>query len=140
MTNNFKIDSQKVSKDDGASNKVWVDDKGIVNIQVAKAIIAEEAYALIDVAEKFLRNSQGKGKVLIHVFPYKGPFIATFEFRRTVSKKIKEIIKDPGFKKVAICGITTIIKIVSSFIITASGVKNMKVFGTKEEALKWLKK
>ena len=132
--------SQKTSKDNRVGNKVWVDDKGIVNIQVAKAIIAEEAYALIDVAEKFLRNSQGKGKVLIHVFPYKGPFVATFKFRKTVSEKIKKIIKDPGFKKVAICGITTIIKTVSSFIITASGVKNMKVFGTKEEALKWLKK
>lgn len=140
MITNFEIDSQKVSKDDGASNKVWIDDKGIVNIQVAKEITAEESYALIDVAEKFLRNSQGKGKVLIHVLPYKGPFIATFKFRKTVSERIRGIIKDPGFKKVAICGMTTIIKTVSSFIITASGVKNMKVFGTKEEALKWLKK
>lgn len=121
-------------------NKVWLDKDGIVNIQVAKAITAEEAYALIDGGGRFLRSFKGKGKVLIHVFPYKGPFVATSRFRKTVSERIKEIIKDPGFEKVAISGVTTIIKTVSSFIITASGVKNMKVFDSKEKALKWLKK
>jgi len=140
MDTSFKINSQGSSKDNGVGNKTWLDKEGIVNIQVAKEITAEEAYVLVDVAEKFLRDFQGKGRVLIHVLPYKGPFVATFKFRKTVSKRIKEIIKDPGFKKVAICGMTTIIKTVSSFIIAASGVKNMKVFGTKEEALKWLKK
>ena len=131
---------QIIENEDLKKNKVWLDKEGIVNIQVAKEITAEESYVLIDVAERFLRNFQGKGKVLIHVFPYKGPFVATFKFRRTVSERIKGIMKDPGFKKVAICGITTVIKIVSSFIITASGVKNIRIFETKEEALKWLKK
>lgn len=120
-------------------NSLWIDKDRVVNIKIIKVITQEEAYEIIDVAERLLKDSKGKSRVLIQILAYKGPFIASSEFRKQVSKKIKEVIKDPGFEKVAILGGTIIIRTVSSFIITASGVKNMKIFSDKEEALKWLK-
>ena len=120
-------------------NKEWIDKDGIVNIRISKIITVEGVYEIIDNCEKFLREAGGKGKILINIIPYKGPFIATSEFRKIVSERIKKVIKDPGFKKVAVLGGNIIIRTVVSFIITASGVKYIKVFNTQEKALKWLK-
>jgi hypothetical protein len=122
------------------SQKVWLDKNKIVHIMIEEVVTEEDINVLIDSAVVILKQFPKEGKVLITITPYEGPFIATPGFRKRIAKKVNNIIKSPGIKKVAVIGGTTIIRTVTSFIIAASGVKNMKVFGTKEEAIKWLKK
>lgn len=52
---------------------------------------------------------------------------------------LKKIVKNPGFKRVAILGATVTIRVVGSFIVSASGIENIKVFKEKDKALEWLK-
>jgi hypothetical protein len=41
--------------------------------------------------------------------------------------------------KIAIFGVSTLLKVIATFIIRASGTGNVRFFTDKEEALKWLK-
>ena len=41
--------------------------------------------------------------------------------------------------KIAIFGVTTLLKVIATFIIRAAGTKNVKFFTNKGEAIKWLK-
>jgi len=57
-----------------------------------------------------------------------------------MAERIKRMIKDSNFKKIAIYGGDIVIRTVASFIVSASGVKKMRVFSNQEEAFKWLEK
>lgn len=47
--------------------------------------------------------------------------------------------KNPGFEKIAICGVSTIVRMASLFVAKATKLTNIRTFKTKEQALKWLK-
>ena len=120
-------------------NKTWLDDNGITNIKIAEVVTEEDINELLEGAVKILRQSQGKRKVLINIIPYLGPFIATPGFRKRMADKVKTVLKDPGFDKVAISGGNIAIRTVTSFIIMASGIMNVRVFNSSEKALSWLR-
>jgi hypothetical protein len=60
-------------------------------------------------------------------------------FRKKSANKIKELFERSKFKKIALFGGNTMIRTTASFILVASGVSKIKIFNTKEKALKWLK-
>ena len=120
-------------------NKVWIDEGGILVIKIAKILVSEDAFKLISKGERFLVTLGGRGRILIEVLPGVDSFSVTSEFRKTVSMRLKEIVQNPGFERVAILGATAIIRMVGSFIVSASGIENIKIFREKEKALEWLK-
>jgi hypothetical protein len=52
---------------------------------------------------------------------------------------MSEAIKLIGQGKLAIAGESTLVRVITNFVLTAVGKKNVKFFLTEEEALKWLK-
>ena len=110
---------------------------GIIYIDVPKGISEQDIYKLIDEAEKFLKGLSGEAKILVDMS--EATIFRSAGFRKKAAKKMKEIAQGPGFKKAAMVGKDIFRRTIVSFVITAAGIKNVKVFKTKEEALKWLK-
>lgn len=55
-------------------------------------------------------------------------------------KLFAEILKSDKITKHAFLGMKTMTRVIVSFIMKASGVKNAKFFDNEEDALRWLKK
>ena len=119
---------------------IWEEKEGIVYLNMEKAYEESSIEDLILETKKVLEKFQGEAKVLIALTPYlKDPHLRSSQFRQELAEKAKDILKKPGFKKAAIFGGTTITRTIASFVTTAAGLKNIKVFENREKALKWLK-
>ena len=129
------------NKETEEESKVWIKKDGIMYIRIGNLSSKEKVLGLLEKSKKILKRFSDKEKVLIDlgVFPFAPPVHSSL-FRKQVAEKLKEITDEAGYKKVAVFGGDTVKRAITSFVIMASGIKNMKVFGTKEEALKWLKK
>ena len=114
-------------------------DDGIVRIRIGK-IWGEKAMekTMKDTVEtiKWLPT-----KVRILVDLGSAPHIASVLYRRNVARLARDAVKNIRFEKVAVYGGTggVIQRTVVSFIISAARLKNIKIFKTEKEALKWLK-
>ena len=95
------------------------------------------AMSSIEEAKKSLEKTLGKAKILIYMKTIS--IIHSSIFRKTTADKIKAVAEKPGYKKAAIFGPSVTLRTITNFIITASGVKNMRIFNSKKEALRWLK-
>lgn len=124
------------NKQKTGKNKIWLGDDGIIRIKIDKAVNEEVIEATIEEFKDIIKTLQGKPKVLIDVVSM--PFVPSV-FRRKVAKIIKDTYTNPGFYRAAVRGEQTIQKVVITFALTASGVKNIKYFESEEEALEWLK-
>ena len=51
-----------------------------------------------------------------------------------------DLMKEKRIKKQAFVGMSTLTRVIVSFIMNFSGVKNARYFDTEKEALEWLKK
>ena len=118
-------------------SKIYIGSDGIFNIIVPEILTEEDVWEIIEEAKKFLEKTLGKAKILIHMRTIS--IIHSSIFRKTTADKIKAVAEKPGYKKVAIFGPSVVLKTITNFIITASGVKNMRIFNSEKEALKWLK-
>ena len=87
--------------------------------------------------EKISRDLSGNTSILIDLTS--GFFATSSKLRKEIAERFKELVEDPGFKKVAVFGGIAAIT-VASFIISLSKMENVKTFTKKEDALKWLKK
>ena len=117
-------------------NKVWVGDDGIVFVKMAKALAEEDAYSLVRKVKEILQGLPGKAKIMIDITT--NSIIRSTSFRKKIGDEIRYIAQDIGFEKAAVHGGNVVTRTIASFIIMASGVKNMKVFAKIEKALKWL--
>jgi UDP-N-acetylmuramyl pentapeptide synthase len=54
-------------------------------------------------------------------------------------KVYAQMLKSEGIAKHAFVGMSTLTRVIVSFIVRASGAENAMFFATEEEALKWLK-
>lgn len=118
-------------------NKVWVDEGGMIYIEVAKTITEQGVDKLIGEVRGALEKLLGKAKLLIDMNDVR--IIRSSQFRQKAAGQLRDMVENPGFEKAALFGGGLTRRTVASFIVAASGIKNMKVFETKEEALKWLK-
>ena len=135
MTNRQNIKNKDLK---GKQNRVWLREGGIVCITLAKTLTEEDIWNILEDSEEKLRRLSGKGKVLINMSTTS--VIRSSQFRKITTEKIKKIARDPGFEKAAIYGGDIVLRTIASFIIMTSGTKNIKIFSTEKEALKWLKK
>ena len=131
------MEQSEIESKNNKESKVWLGEDGIIHIEMG-GIINEKTLELLK--ENFLevaKKLSTKPKVLAVLGPV--PHVPSSLFRRKTLEVVKEVLKNPGFEKIAICGGGAMQRISALFIITASGLKNIKHFDTEEEALKWLK-
>lgn len=121
-------------------NKVWVDKQGIVYMKIVKLVDEKDLSDLIGDLREILRGFSDKPKILVDIENIEDRvFISSSLFRKNAVKQAKDFIQNIGFKKVAVFGIGIEDRTVASFVISAIGIKNIKIFITEEEALKWLR-
>lgn len=116
-------------------NKVWIEKDGIIYVEVVKTINEKELLDLLERVKEVSKEPSTSRKLLI-VNLVTSSVLRSYRFRKKVGEKFREII----FEKGAICEESFFSRIVASFIIAASGIKNVRIFETKKKALKWLKK
>ena len=121
-------------------NKIWIGKDSIIYVEIAdKDISGENVFKVIEDTVKIVREFSGKAKILAN---FVNPVfkVGDSRFRKKIVDVMIEMYKNPGFEKVAICGVSTLLRVASLFIVKTTKLTNMKVFETKEQALKWLKK
>ena len=123
----------------GKTGDVWINKDDIICLGTGQSPTKEDIINVIDKVEKILKRRKGQGKVLVHSSPYLGPVISGAGFRKKLAEKTKKLFKEIGFKKIAIFGGDMMSRTITMFIISASGIKDMKVFKEKKKALEWLK-
>ncbi len=121
-------------------NKVWIDEKGTIHIFETEPFTEQDIYHILETAKEALKKLRGKGKILVKITEKVTIPVTSSYTRKILVEETKNIIKDPGFEKAAIYGGSAVSRTVASFIIMATGVKNIKIFKTKEKALEWLEK
>jgi len=135
MPNKQTIENSSLKKDEG---KIWIEKDGIIYIELSKRMSEEDVKQLMKEIEEAIRKVLGKAKILINLRTV--PTVWTSQFRKRTVERVKEIAKNIRFEKAALFGGNVVLRTIASFIIAATGLGNVKVFPTKEEALKWLKK
>lgn len=136
MLNKQVIENKNLGEN---KSKVWVGKDGIVNVETAKITDEKEIEQLLEEMEKIIGKMPGKAKVLINL-TITTNIIRSSQFRKKTVERVKKIAKDPGFEKAALFVGNLVMRTIASFIIAAAGLQNVKIFPTREEALKWLKK
>ena len=116
-----------------AKYKVWWDEKEGIIRQKAWGDFEEKDAKAQSIQINNIINSQS-GKVLVlNDLSESGK--ASSQARKIYS----EMMKNEKVKKHAFVGMKIMTKVIVSFIINFSGAKNVRLFNTEEEAIKWLK-
>ena len=118
-------------------NKVSIREDGIVYIEIGKRVSEKGIIDLIDRLMEILKRLPKKSKILLNIGTLF--LIRSSVFRKELSDKVKFIFQEYDFGKAAFYSSNIKTRTVVSFVITATGLKNMKVFQTQEQALNWLK-
>lgn len=113
--------------------KIWIEDDMIM-IDIWETKWDEEgAQKFIEELNKVLETVEGKAKILCDAS--KAGFGPTPQALHVYT----ELFKSPKIGKSAVFGLSSPNRVLVSFLLGASGKKDLKVFATKEEAVKWLK-
>lgn len=118
-------------------SNIWLDENNVVNVKISKNVEGGKIMDLFNRGEKIARELSGNTSILIDLTS--GFFATSSKLRKEIAEKFKELVKDPGFKKVAVFGGIAAVT-VASFIISLGKMENVKTFTKREEALNWLKK
>jgi len=124
----FNKKGYKISIKEGEIMKIIVS-KSWGKIEIMKNLMEE--------IKKYWIDKKDKAKVLVDLGL--APNVPSSLYRKTVVNLVKDTIKEIGVNKAAICKGALVQGMVTSFIIRAIGLKNIKYFRKEEEALKWLK-
>jgi len=119
-------------------NKVWIGDDGIIYVTLAKNLTEKDVWDIVEDVEENLERLPNKAKILVNMTTT--TLIQSSQFRKTTAEKIKKIASNPKFGKAALYAEAVIWRTIASFILMASGTKNVKVFNNEKKALDWLKK
>ena len=115
-------------------NKIWVGKDGIIHVEIIKLISEEEILELLEEAKEITKIAPSSPRILI-VNLVTSSVLRSYQIRKQVGEKLKEMV----FERGAICEENVFSRKAALFIIAASGIKNVKLFEKKQEALEWLK-
>ena len=118
-------------------NKVFIREDGVIYIEIGERVSEEGIRDLINRIVEVLGGVPKKPKILVNVGILF--LIHSSSFRKEISDKIKTIFKEHEFGKIAFYSMNIKTRTVVSFIIAGTGFKNMRIFKSEQEALKWLK-
>ena len=110
---------------------------GIVFADIDKISDQKDFDLMFSQVKDIVALREDKVKILVHMT--NNLLFRTSKFRKHAAANIKDLMETVGQVKSAIYADSIITRTISSFIMLASGSKGWKVFGTKKEALKWLK-
>ena len=117
---------------------VWIDDKGIICLNLGEKPSEEDVYKLLDELVRVFEDIGRKPKILIYVIPYLGPMLSNMELRERLIDEAKAILAGHELDKVAVVGGDAVSRTITSFIIRMSGFDNTEVFDNEEKARRWL--
>ena len=118
--------------------KVWLGEDGIIRVKGGKDSDLDAGKRLAGEVANIAKTLKTKAKVLIDA-RYSKPKLDIL-FRKGIVQIFLDAYRDPGFEKIVFWGFKNKSdEIIGSFIINAVGLKNIKIFKTEEEALKWIK-
>ncbi|OGD67352.1 hypothetical protein A2442_01145 [Candidatus Campbellbacteria bacterium RIFOXYC2_FULL_35_25] len=120
--NDFK---QKKSK-----NKVWMEEN-IVYYILSTEVDEQEAILLNDIGGSYINSGQAS-YVLI------GLQKQSSKFSSSARKIWVRFLQNENIKRVAMFGGNVVVRTLASFVIAATGKKNIKFFSEKDKALEWL--
>jgi len=135
--------NEETIKKEEEDNKIWVGEDGIVNIElkVEGKSSLEDTKDLLRKMERTILEQKGEARILLDLgTSYNLNYAISSESRKVVAECIKKWIREVKFKKGAAFSNVVLRRMISSFILVTTGLKNVKVFKTKKEALNWLKK
>jgi UDP-N-acetylmuramyl pentapeptide synthase len=115
-------------------SKVWWDDQQkIVMVKVVGNIDVNSAKELMATIKEVAEKRPGKALILNDMSGAGRPDSAA-------RKYMMEATQPERIEKMAYFGADLMASVVVPFIMRTRGVKNVKFFGSKEKAIKWLKK
>jgi len=121
-------------------NKVWIDKEGIVHMKIVRLIGEKDLSGLLRSLQESLKGFSSKPRILVDIGNIEDrALLSSSLFRKDAVKQGKDFIQNIGFEKAAVFGAGVEDRTVASFVISATRIKNIKVFTTEEEALKWIR-
>lgn len=134
------MDNQK----DSSEKNIYLREDGILYVDIAKIIIGngntEDVKELLEKVKEIAQSLPEPRSFLVKTTPYLGAPVAASQYRKKIAEIVQKNLREISFNKVAMFGGDVTSRVITSFIITATGLKNFKVFKTKKEALEWLTK
>ena len=127
-----------ISKEE--KSKVWIGKDGILNIVINMKNPVEDILDFLEEVKKVLSALGDRVKILVDISGSVLGHMRSSQLRNRAARHIRGWLEKVKFEKVAIFGGDVVRRTITSFLVTATGLKNIKVFETKEDALKWLKK
>jgi hypothetical protein len=121
-------------------NKAWIIKDNIVCIIANVQDTDKSIKILLDQVKEKLIKVGKRAKILIDLSGPISENLRSSQVRKKIVAEVKRWLKGVEFDKAAIFGGDTIKRTIASFLIAASGIKRVKIFEKKEQALKWLQK
>jgi len=112
----------------------------VIYITVTPMTTGKEIEELVAKIRRMIEKLSGKPRIFVNMEGYYTGTLRSSQGRKKAAEECKSLAKNPGFEKAAIFVKNTVMRTITSFVIIASRVKNIKIFKTEEEGLKWLKK
>jgi hypothetical protein len=123
------------NKQKTGESKIWLGDDGIMRLKVGKEIDTATVERIFNNYKEIAKNLLAKPRILVDI--RLAPIVPSSLWRKRTVEVLKDGYKGPGFEKFAFWGgITTIAKVITKFVISATRLKDVKYFDTEEEALK----
>ena len=119
-------------------NRVRLGQEDIIYMEIF-GDVNENVFEIFEEAIEMAKRFSGKTKALLSFEKPLASLEGGSERRKKLVEMTKKAYKDPGFEKLAICGLSTLIRIAAYFVVKATKLDNIRVFESKKEALKWLK-
>jgi anti-anti-sigma regulatory factor len=117
-------------------NKILVDKDGIVCVSIGEEISKSSIRELLDRLEDVLENTSIKAKIIIDMGNV--TILRSSDFREELSERVKKIFKEHNFSRAAFYSKSIVVRTVALFIVSATGLKNIKVFDSEEKSKNWL--
>ena len=111
-------------------NKVWMEEN-IVYYILSTEVDEQEAILLNDIGGSYINSGQAS-YVLI------GLQKQSSKFSSSARKIWVRFLQNENIKRAAMFGGNVVVRTLASFVIAATGKKNIKFFSEKDKALEWL--
>jgi len=130
---------ERNNREENKGDRVWLGGSGIIYVEIVDKLNKESVVELFEKIVEMLRAFPIRKKLLVNIHQ-STIFNPSSLWRKEVANKAIVASKELDFEKIAVYGGSVIARTIGSFIIAAAvGIKNVKLFKTQIEALRWLK-
>lgn len=131
------MNKQLNNKNKEAAAKVWLGEDGIVRMEIGNIKWSNEILEkMAKDYENIVKSLPEKPNIIIDTSNVQ--YAGTTTVRKKGVEHLRTTVKSPGWKKLAMWGGSTVVRVAISFLVTATHMDNVKQFKTEKEALEWL--